>query len=116
MLELRSMANVAQTYALDVALFILVPARPPLIPCCSEQRATDVSVEKCRKRYAIFKQHYTATLRLKQFFPFHLIDAMGTLAETQEAITKELRCETCRGGRHAGLGSSMMRVWLCTCA
>lgn len=59
--------------------------------CCSEQRATDVSVEKCRKRYAIFKQHYTATLRLKQFFPFHLIDAMGTLAETQEAITKELR-------------------------
>lgn len=93
MLELRSMANVAQTYALDVALFILVPARPPLSPCCSEQRATDVSVEKCRKRYAIFKQHYTATLRLKQFFPFHLIDAMGTLAETQEAITKELRCE-----------------------
>lgn len=61
--------------------------------CRSEQRATDVSVEKCRKRYAIFKQHYTATLRLKQFFPFHLIDAMGTLAETQEAITKELRCE-----------------------
>lgn len=43
---------------------------------CREQRATDVSVEKCKKRYDIFKAHYGATMRLKQFFPFHLIDSM----------------------------------------
>lgn len=30
-------------------------------------------------------------MRLKQFFPFHLIDSMGTLEETQEAISMELR-------------------------
>lgn len=59
-----------------------------------EQRATDISIEKCKKRYAIFKQHYAATLRLRQFFPFHLIDAMGTLSETQEAITQELRYQS----------------------
>jgi hypothetical protein len=35
--------------------------------------------------------HYSATLRLKRFFPFTLIDSMGSLAETQEQITKELR-------------------------
>jgi hypothetical protein len=32
-----------------------------------------------------------ATLRLKQFFPFTLIDAMGTLEETRQQITNELR-------------------------
>lgn len=57
-----------------------------------EQRATDLSIEKAKKRYEIFRQHHSAVLRLKQFFPFHLIDAMGSLAETQEAITTELRC------------------------
>eukprot|EP00955_Chlamydomonas_euryale_P116766 366438-Chlamydomonas_euryale.AAC.2 len=70
-----------------------------------EQRATDISVEKCKKRYAIFKQHYGASLRLKQFFPFHLIDAMGTLSETQEAITTELRCG--RLGPRGGVGRSV---------
>lgn len=59
-----------------------------------EQRVTDMSIEVCRKRYSIFRHHYSAILRLKQFFPFHLIDAMGTLAETREAITKELRYQS----------------------
>ncbi|GAX75664.1 hypothetical protein CEUSTIGMA_g3108.t1 [Chlamydomonas eustigma] len=59
-----------------------------------EQRSTDMSIIKCKKRYSIFRQHYTATLRLKQFFPFHLIDSMGSLAETQEAITTELRYQS----------------------
>ncbi|GLI65551.1 hypothetical protein VaNZ11_009113 [Volvox africanus] len=59
-----------------------------------EQRSTDLSIEKAKKRYAIFRQHHSAVLRLKQFFPFHLIDAMGTLAETQEAITTELRYQS----------------------
>lgn len=32
-------------------------------------RATDVSGEKARKRYMVFRHHYSAILRLKQFFP-----------------------------------------------
>lgn len=47
---------------------------------------------RCRKRYAIFKTHYAATLRLKNYFPFTLIDAMGSVEETRQQITKELRC------------------------
>lgn len=68
-----------------------------------EQRATDLSIEKAKKRYAIFRQHHSAVLRLKQFFPFHLIDAMGSLAETQEAVTTELRC----AGRGAARGCAV---------
>ena len=59
-----------------------------------EERSTDVDIDKCRKRYGIFKTHYAATLRLKRFFPFTLIDAMGSLAETREQITKELRYQS----------------------
>lgn len=59
-----------------------------------QERATDISEEKCRKRYEIFKAHYSAILRLKQFFPFHLIDSMGTLAETQASISQELRYQS----------------------
>ncbi|KAI8474928.1 MAG: hypothetical protein J3K34DRAFT_374708 [Monoraphidium minutum] len=57
-------------------------------------RATDVSLDKARKRYTVFRHHYSAILRLKQFFPFHLIDAMGSPAETQEQIEKELRYQS----------------------
>jgi hypothetical protein len=31
---------------------------------------------------------------LKQFFPFTLIDAMGSLEETRQQITKELRYQS----------------------
>jgi len=41
--------------------------------CSREQRATDVSVEKCKRRYEIFKQHYSATMRLKHFFREYLL-------------------------------------------
>jgi len=58
------------------------------------ERPTDVSVETAHKRYEIFKAHYSAILRLKQFFPFHLIDSMGSLTETQEQITQELRYQS----------------------
>eukprot|EP00882_Tetradesmus_deserticola_P019249 GHRQ01020707.1.p1 GENE.GHRQ01020707.1~~GHRQ01020707.1.p1 ORF type:complete len:460 (+),score=213.56 GHRQ01020707.1:50-1381(+) len=59
-----------------------------------EERATDTDIDKCRMRYAIFKTHYAATLRLKQFFPFTLIDAMGSLEETRQQITNELRYQS----------------------
>ena len=39
-----------------------------------ELRTTDVDEAKCRQRYAVFKQHYGTLLRLKQYFPFSLID------------------------------------------
>jgi hypothetical protein len=32
--------------------------------------------------------------RLKQFFPFHLIDACGSPADTQEQIRQELRYQS----------------------
>lgn len=52
---------------------------------------------RCRKRYAIFKTHYAATLRLKNYFPFTLIDAMGSIEETRQQITKELRWDESSG-------------------
>ena len=39
-----------------------------------ELRVTDVDEAKARQRYAVFKQHYGTLLRLKQYFPFSLID------------------------------------------
>lgn len=47
---------------------------------CSEKSA--------RRRYKIFKQHYDTLLRLRAFFPFHLIDGMGTLAECREQVMR----------------------------
>lgn len=35
-----------------------------------EERPTDLDLNKATKRYQIFKQHYSAILRLKQFLPF----------------------------------------------
>jgi hypothetical protein len=51
-------------------------------------------VELCRKRYQVFKTHYSAILRLKQFFPFHLIDAMGSLQDTSVSC-RPPRCPCC---------------------
>ena len=38
--------------------------------------------------------HYTTLLRLKQYFPFSLIDAMGTLEECRAQIARELRYQS----------------------
>ncbi|MEW5307381.1 MAG: hypothetical protein WDW36_009784 [Sanguina aurantia] len=54
----------------------------------------DTSTESCRKRYTNYRQHHAAVKRLMHFFPYHLIDAMGSLAETQRAITVELRYQS----------------------
>eukprot|EP00891_Asterochloris_glomerata_P009685 jgi/Astpho2/9685/e_gw1.00147.4.1_t len=59
-----------------------------------ELRATDADAAKCRRRYAIFKAHYNTVLRLKQFFPFSLIDAMGSLEDTRAQIMRELRYQS----------------------
>ena len=38
--------------------------------------------------------HYTTLLRLKQYFPFSLIDAMGSLEECRAQIARELRYQS----------------------
>ena len=44
------------------------------------------SEKSARRRYHIFRQHYDTLLRLRAFFPFHLIDGMGTLSECREQV------------------------------
>ncbi|EIE27218.1 hypothetical protein COCSUDRAFT_64127 [Coccomyxa subellipsoidea C-169] len=56
-----------------------------------ELRATDVDSAKCRRRY---DAHYSTLLRLKQYFPFSLIDAMGSLEECKAQIARELRYQS----------------------
>ncbi|KDD72358.1 hypothetical protein H632_c3460p0, partial [Helicosporidium sp. ATCC 50920] len=57
-------------------------------------RTTDASEALCRRRYQVFKAHYMTILRLKQFFPFSLIDAMGTPEECRAQIARELRYQS----------------------
>ncbi|CAI5536751.1 unnamed protein product [Closterium sp. Naga37s-1] len=57
-----------------------------------EVRATDLCEKSARRRYHIFRQHYDTLLRLKAFFPFHLIDGMGTLAECREQVHMAFFC------------------------
>eukprot|EP00210_Caulerpa_lentillifera_P003802 g3631.t1 len=59
-----------------------------------ETRLTDLQLEHCKKRYKIFKAHYGTLLRLKSFFPFHLIDAVGSLQDTKRQIARELRYQS----------------------
>lgn len=59
-----------------------------------EVRATDLCETSARRRYQIFREHYDTLLRLKTFFPFHLIDSMGTLSECREQIEKELQYQS----------------------
>lgn len=53
-------------------------------------RMTDSTEAAARRRYAIFKQHYGTLLKLSEHFPFHLIDAMGSVAECEAQIAREL--------------------------
>ena len=38
--------------------------------------------------------HYSTLLRLKQYFPFSLIDAMGSVEDTKAQILRELRYQS----------------------
>ena len=81
-------------------------------------RTTDISEALCRRRYQVFKAHYSTILRLKQFFPFSLIDAMGTLEECRSQIVRELRYQssldlderTYAAIRHLPLARDLVRV------
>lgn len=81
-------------------------------------RTTDISEALCRRRYQVFKGHYATMLRLKSYFPFSLIDAMGTLDETRFQIVRELRYQssldlderTYAAIRHLPLAKDLVRV------
>jgi adenylate kinase len=81
-------------------------------------RSTDISEALCRRRYQVFKAHYTTILRLKSYFPFSLIDAMGSLEETRAQIVRELRYQssldldvkTYAAIRHLPLAKDLVRV------
>ena len=57
-------------------------------------RATDGSDAVARARYQVFKRHYSTLLRLKERFPFTLVDACGSLADTEAQIHTELRYQS----------------------
>jgi len=59
-----------------------------------EARSTDLDMAKAMRRYDTFKKNYGMVLKLKDFFPFSLIDAMGTLAECEAQIARELRYQS----------------------
>ena len=81
-------------------------------------RATDVNEALCRRRYQVFKSHYNTILRLKSYFPFSLIDAMGTLHDCRAQIMRELRYQssldldekTYAAIRHLPLARDLVRV------
>jgi len=60
----------------------------------SEVRTTDANVEYAKSRYKTFKEHYTTLLRLMQYFPFCLIDAMGPMSSCKQQIAQELRYQS----------------------
>ena len=72
----------------------------------------------CRRRYDVFKQHYGTLLRLKQYFPFSLIDAMGSLEACRAQIARELRYQssldldeaTYAAIRHLPLAKDLVRM------
>eukprot|EP00889_Picochlorum_renovo_P007812 jgi/Picre1/34842/NNA_002308.t1 len=81
-------------------------------------RATDVNEALCRRRYQVFKAHYNTILRLKSYFPFSLIDAMGSLQDCRSQIVRELRYQssldldekTYAAIRHLPLARDLVRV------
>ena len=81
-------------------------------------RATDVDEALCRRRYAVFKQHYSTVLRLRRWFVFSLIDSGGGLDATRAQILRELRYqssldleeETYAAIRHLPLAAELTRT------
>ena len=59
-----------------------------------EVRETDMSEDKAKQRYDVFREHYGTLLRLKEYFPFHIIDAMGSIAGVEQQIENELRYQS----------------------
>ena len=61
---------------------------------CEPGRRTDTSKSVAQHRYSVFKQHTETLRRLKEFFPYHVINAMGDMSDVQRAIKRELRYQS----------------------
>ena len=60
-----------------------------------ELRDTDLNEEKARERYKYFKEHVYQSLQLiKNKFPFHFINAEGTLDDVKQKIEDELQYQS----------------------
>ena len=59
-----------------------------------KERPTDTDVAKCKRRFEVFRTHYSTCLKLQRFFPFTLIDALGSLEDTRAQIARELRYQS----------------------
>lgn len=59
-----------------------------------EERSTDFDIELIQRRYDIFREHYDAMLRLKERFPFHLIDASSTIENVRAVILREFEYQS----------------------
>jgi adenylate kinase len=59
-----------------------------------EERDTDANEDAGRKRYKIFRDHYSTLQTLKKHFPFTLINASGTIEEVQQNIIKEFKYQS----------------------
>ncbi|CAO3601146.1 unnamed protein product [Absidia cylindrospora] len=59
-----------------------------------EERVTDNNETLIRERYSIFKAHYGSLLKLSKMFPFHLINATGTIKEVMQIILKEFEYQS----------------------
>jgi len=56
-----------------------------------EVRETDVSVQAARQRYKVFSEQALEALQsLKKEFPYHVIDASGSITEVEQEIISEL--------------------------
>ena len=64
------------------------------VPEYMRPRTTDRDETAAKRRYSTFKEHYATLLRLKHYFPFTLIDAMGSLRECEAQISRELRYQS----------------------
>lgn len=58
------------------------------------ERATDQDEALIRARYKIFTLHFNALMRLKNLFPFHLINAIGPVDEVMRAIWREFEYQS----------------------
>jgi len=59
-----------------------------------EIRSTDTNEEAARLRYKIFKDHYSTLQTLREYFPFTIINASGTITEVEQSIIKEFKYQS----------------------
>ncbi len=56
-----------------------------------QPRNTDMSERAARQRYSIFREHYHTLLRLRRYFHFTMINAMGSLEQCESQVRREKR-------------------------